>query len=379
MNDAPAFATATAEREVSEEAGEGDEVGAPVTATDVDGDRLRYDLAGPGGFEVDGETGQIRVAPGAVLSPGELEVTVRARDPSFEEAAIAVTITVTAGPAPPGIPGGGFAGGGGGGGGGGSSGPTPSEADFEWTVERDIDALDPVHDTPSGMWSDGARVWLLQNGSGAADAVFAYDLDTGERAPGREFELDETNRAPRGVWSDGESIVWVSDSGQDRLFAHDLGTGARLPGRDIELDRGNRDARGIWSDGATMWVLNRNPSLFGYDLGAGELLAEYELDPANSSPHGIWSDGTTLWVSNHDPKRLFAYRLPAPPEDGPPEDPVALERVRDEEFTELSRAGNNSPRGHLVRRGGDVRRRRARRPGLQLQHARRHGTPASPR
>ena len=53
-----------------------------------------------------------------------------------------------------------------------------------------------------------------------------------------------------------------------------------------------------------------------------------------------------MWVSDHGAKRLFAYRLPAPEgpaaEDAEPQD---LERVRDEEFSKLSRASNNSPRG----------------------------------
>ena len=55
----------------------------------------------------------------------------------------------------------------------------------------------------------------------------------------------------------------------------------------------------------------------------------------------------TTWVSDHGAKRLFAYRLPARPEAPAAEDAErqALERVRDEEFTELSKASNNSPRG----------------------------------
>ena len=239
-----------------------------------------------------------------------------------------------------------FGGGGGGGGGGGPSGPTPSEADFGWTVERDIEELDSGHDTPAGLWSDGATLWVLENGDGVDDAVYAYDLKTGERVEGREFKLDEANRAPRGVWSDGTAL-WVSDSGRNRLFAHDLATGERLPERDIAFADRNRDARGIWSGDETMWVLDGGKdSLFAYDLASGELLAEYEFASANGDPHGIWSDGVTVWVSNHDPKRLFAYRLPAP--EGPAAEdakPQALERVRDEEFTELSRASNNSPRG----------------------------------
>ena len=163
----------------------------------------------------------------------------------------------------------------------------------------------------------------------------------------REFELDETNRAPRGVWSDG-STVWVSDSGQEKLFAHDLESGVRLPERDIALADRNRDARGIWSGDETMWVLDGGKeSLFAYDLASGELAAEYALNDANGDPRGIWSDGVTVWVSDHGAKRLFAYRLPARPEAPAAEDtePQALERVSGEEFTLLSRASNNSPRG----------------------------------
>ena len=217
-------------------------------------------------------------------------------------------------------------------------------------MKRDIESLASGHDSPTGAWGDGETLWIAQNGSGAADAVHAYDLETGERVEEREFPLDERNRAPRGLASDGETM-WVSDSGRDRLFAYDLATGERLPERDIELAAGNRDVRGIWSDGVTMWALNRNPSLYAYDLASGELLAEYALDARNGDPRGIWSDGVTVWVSDHGAKRLFAYRLPEPPAEaaeaegaGDGEAPE-LERVQGEEFTHLSRASNLSPRG----------------------------------
>ena len=235
-------------------------------------------------------------------------------------------------------------GGGGGGGGCGPSGPTPSDVDFEWTVKRDLEAFDGGNDWPTGLWSDGAVLWVAENGQGADDAVYAYDLSTGERLEEQEFELAETNRAPRGFWSDGVTVR-VSDSGQDRLFAYDLASGDRLPERDIALASRNADARGLWSGSETVWVLDGGKNaLFAYDLGNGELLAEHALDDANGDPRGIWSDGVTVWVSDHGAKRLFAYRLPdAPaPEDA---DAIALERMREEEFSELSRASNNSPRG----------------------------------
>ena len=226
----------------------------------------------------------------------------------------------------------------GGGGGGGGGGPTPSEVDFEWNVKRDIEELDGGNDWPTGLWSDGETLWIAENGDGADDSVYAYDLATGERVESREFALADTNRAPRGIWSDGET-VWVSDSGRERLFAYRLADGERVEEREFALAEGNSDARGIWSDGETMWVLDsRADALFVYDFESGELLAEYELASANGDPHGVWSDGVTVWVSDHGAKRLFAYRLPAPEapaaEDAEPQD---LERVSDEEFsTELS-------------------------------------------
>ena len=219
-------------------------------------------------------------------------------------------------------------------------------------MKRDIEELDAANDRPTGLWSDGETLWIAENGQSADDEVYAYDLETGERAGEREFDLHEANRAPRGFWSDGDT-VWVSDSGLERLFAYRLADGERVEEREFALAERNADARGIWSDEETMWVLDgRADALFAYDLGSGELLGEYALDSANDDPRGIWSDGVTVWVSDHGAKRLFAYRLPVLPDEeadsggqDADDDARALERVRDEEFTLLGRASNNSPRG----------------------------------
>ena len=378
VNDAPTYALDPVTFEVSEGSEPGDDVGYALTATDVDGDMLTYSLTGSADFGINPVTGQITTVnflDAFVMSTYTLTVT--ATD-NATPATIEVTITVVVGEAasvdPPtqgggvpgggggvpggggGVPGGGggVPGGGGGGGGGGPSGPSPSEADFEWTVKRDIEELDSGNDWPTGLWSDGATLWLLENGQGADDDVYAYDPRTGERLEEREFTLADTNRAPRGIWSDGVT-VWVSDSGRDRVFAYTLASGARAESREIELAERNSDARGIWSDGETMWVLDgRRNALFAYDLTIGDLLGEYALASANSDPRDLWSDGTTVWVSDHGAKRLFAYRLPAGPEAPPAEDAEAtpLAQVRDEEFSELTGASNNSPRG--IWSDGDV-------------------------
>ena len=349
VNDPPTFTSTTAERSVSESAEEGDNVGAPLTATDIDaGDTLTYGLEGAdsSSFDIDPDSGQITVSAGVTFDSATKDtytVTVEADDSNGGSARVEVTITVTAGPLAPPSPGGG------GGGGGGGDGPTPSTRDFEWTVKHDIEALDSGNEAPTGVWSDGTTLWVANNPDGDGDGVYAYDLESGERVEGLEFQLSERNRAPRGIWSDGKRVVWVSDSGRDRLFAYDLETGERLEDHDIELAERNRDVRDFWSDGQIIWVLDGiKDSLFAYDLRTGELLGEYRLDSRNGEPQGIWSDRVTVWISDAgaSPRSLFAYRLAVPPdEQGEASDDSELERVREEDFTELSGASNNSPRG----------------------------------
>ena len=102
-NEPPAFSAATTTRTVAENSGGGTAVGSPVTATDPDGDALRYTLGGADAslFRIDSGTGQITVGPGAELDfegdKRSYTVTVTASDPegSDETAEIAVTINVT--------------------------------------------------------------------------------------------------------------------------------------------------------------------------------------------------------------------------------------------------------------------------------------------
>ena len=345
---------ASTTRHTTKTAPSGVDIGAPVAATDGDNDRLSYSLRGADAvsFDIDESFGQLRTMADLSLDNRDsYTVTVSVSDgkndqgnpDAASDATIEVTINFGSGPVTRPVFTGGVVGGGGGGGGGG---PTPSTLEFEWNVTRDIEELDSGHGSPTGAWSDGTTLWLAENGDGADDAVYAYDLESGERVEEREFELDERNRAPRGVWSDSVTL-WIADSGQDRLFAYDLESGERVEEREVEFDTRNRDPRGIWSDGTTVWVLDGGKNaLFAYDLASGGLIAEYALDSANDDPRGLWSDGVSVWVSDHGAKRLFAYRLPAPEgpaaEDAEPQD---IERVRAEEFSMLSRASNNSPRG----------------------------------
>ena len=107
-----------------------------------------------------------------------------------------------------------------------------------------------------------------------------------------------------------------------------------------------------------MWVLDgRDDALFAYDLAERRVARRVRArTPPTTTPQGIWSDGISVWVSDHNaeaPLRLPpARRSRRPTRRTRPrttrpqkKSDLALERVRDEEFTKLPRVSNNSPRG----------------------------------
>ena len=102
VNDPPVFTSPTTSRSVSESANSGDNVGAPVSATDADGDTLTHRLFGidAGSFDIGARSGQITVAD-AVTFDREIRdtytVTVGASDNNGGTASTDVTITITAG------------------------------------------------------------------------------------------------------------------------------------------------------------------------------------------------------------------------------------------------------------------------------------------
>ena len=106
-NAAPTFADTAVTRGVAENAVAGTNVGAPVAATDADGDTLTYTLSGTGSgnFAVDAN-GQITVGTGASLDHetlGSYTLTLSVRDgkdaqgnaDTAEDASIEVTVNVT--------------------------------------------------------------------------------------------------------------------------------------------------------------------------------------------------------------------------------------------------------------------------------------------
>ena len=97
-NNAPEFANDSTSRSVAEKSAAGTAIGAPVTATDSDGNTLVYVLRGTdaSSFDIDSDTGQIKVKDDLDFEvKNTYSVTVLASDRRGGSDTIGVTINVT--------------------------------------------------------------------------------------------------------------------------------------------------------------------------------------------------------------------------------------------------------------------------------------------
>ena len=167
---------------------------------------------------------------------------------------------------------------------------------------------------PLSIWSDGEVVWAIED-SGGNDFLYAYYLEPeageiGLLAPYKSVTLGSNNSDPRGTWSDGE-IIWVSDSGDDKLFAYDLSDRTGQSDRDMNLHSNNGHPGEMWSDGETIWVFDtRDKHAYAYDLSDGtrKKAREFWTVPDNDDPDGgLTGHALRFWVVDGDDQKLYAY------------------------------------------------------------------------
>ena len=118
-------------------------------------------------------------------------------------------------------------------------------------TDKDINPPESAgNDSPKGLWSDGVTMWIADSDNparGVGDYLYAYDLNDGTRDTDVEFKLARGNfvldqdlslstwphdltlewnltsgaNAPRGLWSDGDTL-WIADDNHDRLYAYSM-------------------------------------------------------------------------------------------------------------------------------------------------------------
>ena len=125
-----------------------------------------------------------------------------------------------------------------------------------------------------GVWSDATTVWVVPENapalstalptgtesrcSSAAGCVWAYNISTGIREPDKEVQADST---ATGLWSDGATL-WVAHGAHRAVVpreavAYDLATGRRVSGLDFlawtPTVASLATLDDLWSDGVSMW------------------------------------------------------------------------------------------------------------------------------
>ena len=180
-------------------------------------------------------------------------------------------------------------------------------ADKARLASRDIAT---VARQPAGLWSDGTTLRVADYGGGK---LYAYRAADGAPAPAQDIELARDNAHPSGLWSDGDTL-WVSDYGARRVFAYGLAAGERRAAADLETAAAVKRPWGLWSDGDTLWVADwTGGAVRAYGLADGARRAHLDIDTAahgNANPMGLYSDGDLLWVSDSISRRLYVYSVP---------------------------------------------------------------------
>ena len=175
--------------------------------------------------------------------------------------------------------------------------------------------LDSDNGNPRGIWGDDDTIWVVDDGSGQNNKLFAYKSSDGSRDSDKDFNLNTSNTDPIGMCSDGTTL-FVVDVGDDKIYAYTIATWTRDADKDINLfGNGSQDA---WCDGATIWVTNDSflhvqDRIEAYNLSNGNRDTSKEFTTLNAAgnrmPSGIWSDGTTMWVADVDDDKIYAYKM----------------------------------------------------------------------
>ena len=191
-------------------------------------------------------------------------------------------------------------------------------------------ALDPGNSVPAGIWSNSSTIWVVNDGNGAGNKIYAYHRSDASRDHNKDFNTLNAagNNDPRGIWSDGTTMFVVDDE-DEKVYAYKMSDRKRDSTKDItlSLERLTKSPHGIWGDENTIWVANdggghtyidqAQTRIYAYkrsngsrDSGKDVWLADFqEAEETDWQVRGMWSDGVTMWLVDVKAQRTRAYKL----------------------------------------------------------------------
>ena len=160
------------------------------------------------------------------------------------------------------------------------------------------------------MTADGTTMWISDNGTLTTTMLYAHSIANRNADSSEDFTLHTDNDNAHSLYTDG-TTMWVYDNTDLKIYAYVLSSGARDSGKDITLHTNNGYASGIWTDGATMWVADYgNTKVYAYRMSDGNRDSAKDYNGLVSYlqiARGIWSDGTTMWIADSDTDKLYAH------------------------------------------------------------------------
>ena len=192
VNNPPEFSSSTAARSVAENTAAGQNVGAALTATDVDSDTLTYTLEGAdaASFDIASTSGQILTKAGVTYNheaKSTHTVIVKADDGNGGTDTVTVTITVTDVAEPPGRPAAPSVSG--------TSGSTTS-LDVTWTAPTNTGPAIASYDLQYREGTSGSFTAGPQNVTGTSAAIASLMANTSH-----QVQVRATNAEGDGAWS----------------------------------------------------------------------------------------------------------------------------------------------------------------------------------
>ena len=198
-----------------------------------------------------------------------------------------------------------------------------------WTTQVAANlALTTVGGFPFGVKSDGADLWVANDGSHSVSRVRASDgkligtwtgstfgnqvlvamgkiFVAGATVPGSLYQIDPTQPpgavstvtsslgdGSSGIAFDGQRI-WIANQGSGQNFTGSVSIVTLNPLQVITVTTGLSSPKGILYDGANIWVTDPADSkLYKLDSSGNILLSV----PVNTAPQHPAFDGTNIWV-----------------------------------------------------------------------------------
>ena len=97
---------------------------------------------------------------------------------------------------------------------------------------------------PRGVWGNDDKFWVANDGSGAANKLYAYNRSDGSRDTTADFDTlnAANNRSLHRICSDG-TTMFVTDHDDDKIYAYKMSDTMRDSGKDVTLNSANNNPR----------------------------------------------------------------------------------------------------------------------------------------